>query len=388
MRSAGPLLLLLGRLRVAALRASFASLMDQVVEAVKFFEKDIRAAGVPPEQAETAKYLMCATADDIVQNIPTEDRHVWAQYSMLSRFFGERIGGVRFFDELDRLLADPVSNYNVLELQHACLALGFQGKYRAEGGVGALQARQRTLYEILRRIRPRPVGAFSPHWRGQNLALRHGRFKAPIWAVAGLILFASLPVFFYLRARASAAAETAAENVEALHPRDKITLQRRVPASPPVIAPSAPQLTQLERIRQALAPEISAGSVSVEPDGAWIAIRVGNLILFQSGHDDVMPKFQPVARRIGEMLEKEAGPLRVVGHTDNVRLSATSRFKDNFELSVDRAKAVADLIRPLLSQPSRIQVDGRGPDHPVASNATAAGRARNRRVEILVTKVD
>ena len=89
MRAAGPLLLLLGRLRVALLRAPFASLMEQVADAIKFFEKDIRSAGIPEAQANLAKYILCATADDIVQNIPTEDRHVWTQYSMLSRFFGE-----------------------------------------------------------------------------------------------------------------------------------------------------------------------------------------------------------------------------------------------------------------------------------------------------------
>ena len=142
LRSAGPLLLLLGRLRVVALQASLASLMEQVAEAINFYEKDIYAAGVPAEPAKTAKYLICATADDIVQNIPTEDRHVWTQYSMLSRFFGERIGGVRFFDELDRLLVDPAAHYDLLELQHACLALGFQGRYRSDpNGASTLQTR-------------------------------------------------------------------------------------------------------------------------------------------------------------------------------------------------------------------------------------------------------
>ena len=52
---------------------------------------------------------------------------------MLSRFFGERIGGVRFFDELDHAKHDPLVNYPVLELQHACLALGFQGVHRTSG---------------------------------------------------------------------------------------------------------------------------------------------------------------------------------------------------------------------------------------------------------------
>ena len=94
MRAAGPLLQLLGRLRVALMRASFASLMEQVADAVRFS----RPTSVPwpktsDQQANTAKYILCATADDIVQHISTEERHVWTQYSMLSRFFGERVGG-------------------------------------------------------------------------------------------------------------------------------------------------------------------------------------------------------------------------------------------------------------------------------------------------------
>src|SRR6202140_3803768 len=137
MRAAGPPLQPLRRLRVALMRASFASLMEQVADAVKFFETDIRSAGISEQQANTAKYILCATADDIVQHIPTEDRHVWTQYSMLSRFFGERIGGVRFFDELTRLKHDPLVNYGVLELQHTCLALGFQGIHRTSAGGGS-----------------------------------------------------------------------------------------------------------------------------------------------------------------------------------------------------------------------------------------------------------
>ena len=87
-------------------------LMDQVAEAIKFFERDIRSAGIAEHQSNSAKYVLCATADDIVQHIPTEDRHVWTQYSMLSRFFGERIGGVRFFEILNHVKIDPLVNYS------------------------------------------------------------------------------------------------------------------------------------------------------------------------------------------------------------------------------------------------------------------------------------
>ena len=270
MRAAGPLLLLLGRLRVALMRASFASLMEQVADAIKFFEKDIRSAGISEHQANTAKYILCATADDIVQNIPTEDRHVWTQYSMLSRFFGERIGGVRFFEDLDRLKHDPLVNYPVLELQHACLALGFQGMHRASAdGLASLQLIQRNLYETLRRVRPKSDADLSPHWRGQALANRRQRARVPVWMVAAVVaalLFGSL---FHAADAAVGRAENAAEVALALHPGDPIELKRRVIAPPPPPPPPPPpdRITQLQRIRTALAAEQLACAMTADQTG-------------------------------------------------------------------------------------------------------------------------
>ena len=105
--------------------------MDQVAQSIMQFEIDTRAAGVAPEQINAAKYALAATADDIVQNLPSDDRHLWTKYSMLVRFFSERTGGVKFFQELDRAKQNPQANLGLLEIMHACLSLGFEGVYRA-----------------------------------------------------------------------------------------------------------------------------------------------------------------------------------------------------------------------------------------------------------------
>src|SRR3954471_4373899 len=286
MRAAGPLLLLLGRLRVALLRAPFASLMEQVADAIKFFEKDIRSAGIPEAQATQAKYILCATADDIVQNIPTEDRHVWTQYSMLSRFFGERIGGVRFFEELDHAKMDPLVNYPVLELQHACLALGFQGIHRTSaGGQTMLQQIQRDLYELLRRVRPRINTDLSPHWRGQALASQLNKIRIPTWAVAAVAALLLFALYVLLRLWLSGGAELTSDALGKLHPDTKLALMRRVIAPPPPPPPPPPvdRLTQLQRVRKVLAPEIASGLVTAEQSTTQIFIRVGDLVLFNPG---------------------------------------------------------------------------------------------------------
>jgi type VI secretion system protein ImpK len=388
MRAAGPLLQLLGRLRVALMRASFASLMEQVADAVKFFETDIRSAGISEYQANTAKYILCATADDIVQHIPTEERHVWTQYSMLSRFFGERVGGVRFFEILDHLKTDPLVNYPVLELQHACMALGFQGMHRASAnGVSSLQMIQRNLYEILRRVRPKSAADLSPHWRGQELANRRQRARVPVWMVAAVAAALLTGVYFTLRMLLSSGAENAAEVSLALHPADPIELKRRIIAPPPPPPPPPPpdRITQLQRIRNALAQEKLACVMTADQTGSFIVIRVCDLVLFESGRATVLDAFKPVAARVAATLDKEPKHIKIVGHTDNTPIN-TVRFSSNFELSVERAKAVAAVLKQGLTDPGRIDIEGKGSDAPIASNATPEGRAKNRRVEIFIER--
>jgi len=76
----------------------------------------------------------------------------------------------------------------------------------------------------------------------------------------------------------------------------------------------------------------------------------------------------------------------VIGHTDNVKPKVSSAFKSNFDLSVARAKSVEAVIGKSLTDPTRIQVEGKGDLEPIGDNKTADGRAQNRRVEIMIPK--
>ena len=311
---------------------------------------------------------------------------------MLSRFFGERVGGVRFFDEVEHAKTDPVVNYPLLELEHACLALGFQGRYRSSGdGSATLQQIQRNLYETLRRIRPRITHDLSPHWEGQALAARKSRFDVPVWAVAGTMGALLFALFVTLRYLLSGGAEIAADSALNLFSRAPVAIARAVYAPPPPPAPPTPaQLTQLQRIRAALAPEIAAASIAVpDPTGPyWIVIDVGDRLLFASGEATVLASFKPIAVRMTAMLEKEFGTIKIVGHTDNQPLGRLSPFKSNNDLSAARATNVANVLKVGLSHPERFKIEGKGPDEPIANNATEAGRAKNRRVEVLVQRTD
>ena len=381
--AAASLLILLGRLRTGMVEMQAAPLMEHVTREIDRFERAALAAGVNHHRVLVAKYALSGTADDIVQNLPGSDRGDWQQYSMVARFFHKRDSGVGFFQEAEKAMQAPAQNHELLELMLVCLSLGFEGQFRTmPNGAAELSRIRGAIYETLRRVNPRPDEDISVMWT-PVVQDRGRRFAAiPVSALLGVGAAALLGVFAVLATLINRDGAEAAQVMRNLH-RDVPVIQiDRTPGAAYVAA-----IPQLDRIRAAFAPEITAGQVErVEAKGNYIATRVGNLQLFDSGASAVKPGFADLAARIAEVLNGEAGSILIEGHTDNVPHSGRGRFKDNYQLSAARAESVAEVLRPLLSDPSRIRIEGRGEDDPVADNATPEGRAANRRVEILLTR--
>jgi type VI secretion system protein ImpK len=202
----------------------------------------------------------------------------------------------------------------------------------------------------------------------------------------GVVLFG---FFITLRSMLGYAADATSDVFAGLHPEGDIRIARKVvaPPPPPPPPPAPNQLTQLQRIRAALATEIGAHQLTADQNTNTIFIRVGDLVMFEPGQDAVRPQFKPIAQRIAATLEKEPGQIKVTGHTDKTPIHNV-RFPSNWDLSVARAKAVAELLKAELSNPARLEIDGKGADAPIGSNATPEGRARNRRVEVTIPRAD
>ena len=334
--------------------------------------KEIVGAGVDPREALVAKYMLCGTADDIVQNLPGADRHVWMQYSMLAQFFQVRTSGVGFFEELNKALASPAAHYDLLELMHACLLLGFEGQYRGgAGGDTELQRIRRDVYQTLRHVKARTDEEISPRWRGMKLSMRDLSTRVPLWAIGSaqaLTCRRLFPAALPDRQRRGCAGHAAGR--AASLPGHRHHAARVQEATAPV---AIADTTQLQRIRAALADEIAAGGMAVEPVGDKIVVRVSNLVLFASGKADTKPEFEPAGAKIAAALDKEPGPINVIGHTDNVKPKMSSAFKSNFDLSVARAKSVEAVLGKSLSDPSRIQVAGKGELEPIGGQQDGRG---------------
>jgi chemotaxis protein MotB len=143
-----------------------------------------------------------------------------------------------------------------------------------------------------------------------------------------------------------------------------------------------------EKILNELEEQILAGAVDVEREGQKIIIRIREKASFGSGSAEVVASFKPVLWRLGEIIEGMEGRVVVAGHTDNIPIS-TPRFRSNWELSAGRAVSVVHELLWQTAMPlERFLVQGHGETHPVASNDSPADRARNRRVEIILTQGD
>ncbi|MDC1144025.1 flagellar motor protein MotB [Porticoccaceae bacterium] len=142
---------------------------------------------------------------------------------------------------------------------------------------------------------------------------------------------------------------------------------------------------QFKRIRMALSNEISQGLAEVERDGDKIIVRLAERGSFRSGYADLQPSFKPLLNKVGASISDAAGLITIEGHTDNVPIAFSERFRSNWDLSAARSAAVADyLLNNTDVADGRVTVTGFADTKPLASNDTPAGRSRNRRIEVII----
>ena len=141
-------------------------------------------------------------------------------------------------------------------------------------------------------------------------------------------------------------------------------------------------------LTELLEEEINEGKIDVETDGPTISIKIRERGSFTSGSADLDPGFLPTLDTIGTALGEISGEIVVEGHTDNIPINSV-KFPSNFALSAGRAVSVTSVF---LNDPNismdRLSLRGYGEVRPEDTNATRAGRARNRRVEIKINQTE
>jgi chemotaxis protein MotB len=203
------------------------------------------------------------------------------------------------------------------------------------------------------------------------------------WMISYMDVLTILLIFFVA---------IAAQSLERLHPNPvTATATQAAVTKAPSAAPdqtinprpdaTVPEARQtLVRAQQSL--EKHGLDMRLEPRG--LVISLPQAILFPSGEDRISPQALPILARIADVLRDIPNDVSLIGHADAVPIH-NRHFKSNWDLSMARSLRILQLLshRYGVSE-SRLHIASYGPYRPNSSNSTADGRARNRRVEIVI----
>lgn len=346
----------------AALRAR---LREQLIS----FEQNAQAAGVPQAQVAIAFPVLCALLDDAASATPWG--RDWARGGLLA---GLRPAAAAddLFAELDKALAAPRGQIELLEFFYVCLALGFEGRYRSgEGGRQALMHIRTRVFETLGKLQARAPVELSARWQGAQVPTRRLPGAMMLWAAASACAAILAALYFTFAISLGSLSDPVAKQLASLGPTPIFAAD--VPAAP----------AQGDTRGRDLAKAIALPEVEVTDAKGAVIIVLKADELFASGSARLHGRLEPVVLRIAQALDKVPGTVLVSGHTDDVPIRS-ARFPSNWELSDERARSVAALMRSRIHDAARLRVEGLADSQPLVPNDSAAHRAKNRRVTILL----
>ncbi len=368
--AANPLLAAVPQIRHALRHPDPPGLRSRLREQLVAFDRSARAARIPEGQRKAASYALCALLDDAASATP------WGRerpgQGLLAEVHGAQGGAEGFFARLDEALAAPAEQVDLLEFFYVCLALGFEGRYRnGEGGRQALAQIRSRLHQMLTRERPRGSLDLSARWQGAGVRVRRVPGAIALWSTASVCVLLLALLYFGYRVSLGALSDPVARELATLRPLAFAGDERK--ASMPLETRRSRELAQAIGLREVAVSEVA--------DGLLIVLKADEL--FASGSARLHAGLEPVVLKVAETLDRMPGAVIVAGHTDDVPIR-TARFPSNWELSTERARSVVRLMNSRLRDAARLRAEGLADSEPVAPNDSAANRAKNRRVTILL----
>ncbi len=350
------------------------------------------SSGVTGARADEAAWFVAAMLDDIVLNTPWGARSSWPRQPLVTQMSGDVDAGEKFFEKLEDLMRFPDRDPEMLELAYYCLSLGFRGRYRVQGGTGEAALTQ-LRDRIARQFTQSDPPELSPRWRGVDAPDQPPRFAVPMWTFPVIALALLSAVYMALGSRLSAKGENLYALAALLPPPERAELYR-----PPLdttqteeIVINEPILVELLPLFAEAAPSetVTALTGREDPSLAIIVVQANAPEVFRSAKADLNPVYDPlmasIARVINENIEFVGG-VTIIGHTDSIPVQRSNPFQSNQGLSEARAATVATRLSREGVPDQLIRFEGRAATQPIADNGTIEGRARNRRIEIIVDK--
>lgn len=222
---------------------------------------------------------------------------------------------------------------------------------------------------------------------------------APLWVVTYGDMMTLLLTFFVLLVSMSTiqdvkfdqAASALKDAFTIIFPVPKSTQYlRHIPQSTnpnPPLAGSDKAHPSLQKVGMMLKTQISkmavSGEIKIEYSSRGVKITIPSALLFAIGSDDLSPEGKKVLTPVSMLLQSIPNKVMVEGHTDNYPIK-NDKFTTNWALSAARAFKVLEYFEEHKVDGDRLCFTGYGEHRPIAPNDTKQGRAKNRRVEIII----
>jgi chemotaxis protein MotB len=151
---------------------------------------------------------------------------------------------------------------------------------------------------------------------------------------------------------------------------------------------NAALLPSMDRLQKDLSKQIQDGRLEIRMERRGLVISLREASFFPSGENNILPAARGTLSLIVASLRPLPNSIRLEGHTDGVPIH-NARFQSNWELSAARSISIMELFTGEFALPrERLSIAGFADTAPVATNETPEGRARNRRVDVVVLTVE
>ena len=162
---------------------------------------------------------------------------------------------------------------------------------------------------------------------------------------------------------------------------------RRVEELESLIAAKDAAMTNLKNAISRALSDFEGKGLTVEQRDGKVYVSMENKLLFGSGSWEVGAEGRRAVQQLGNVLGDNPDiAVLIEGHTDNVPYTGSGQVKGNWDLSTKRATAIVEILRENDAiNPENLTAAGRGEFAPIATNDTATGKAKNRRIEVILT---
>ncbi|HKJ47840.1 MAG TPA: OmpA family protein [Christiangramia sp.] len=169
--------------------------------------------------------------------------------------------------------------------------------------------------------------------------------------------------------------------------KDLAVRSQRIDELESVIAAKDAKMNALKNAVSNALTNFEGKGLTVEQRGGKVYVSMENKLLFESGSWAVNSEGKKAVQQLGSVLAQNPDiAVLIEGHTDNVPYGGSGQLKDNWDLSTKRATSIVHILRDNANiDPQNLTAAGKGEFAPVASNDSEAGKAKNRRIEVILT---